>query len=66
MADAEAPEPIVVTKRVPIPEEDLKTQILKAIKEDAHRQKSHREIDRYLSSSQSTYVLTQMLQALQK
>lgn len=66
MADAEAPEPIVITRREPIPEEDLKTQILKAIKEDAHRQKSHREIDRYLSSSQSTYVLTQMLQALQK
>ena len=65
MAD-EVPEPIVITRREPIPEEDLKTQILKAIKEDAHRQKSHREIDRYLSSSQSTYVLTQMLEALQK
>ena len=37
---------------------------LDAMKEDAHKQKSHRELDAYLSANQSTHLLTSMLEAL--
>ncbi|CAL6010537.1 CAP family protein [Hexamita inflata] len=61
---AEQIESIVITERRAIPERDLRTQILEAMREDAHRQKSHREIDQYLSQHQSSYLITVMLQSL--
>lgn len=36
-------------RRVPIPEQDLATQLLTAIKHDEHIQESHRTLDAYLS-----------------